>query len=178
MNGPSGNRDLGNLFPAVDNDDGSAYQSIVGNVLVYGGAKNYLGNDKRWLDNLILFPERWSGDPCAQLWGGENHFFENNTCVTNTSWPLGLDGTAKGFKCRIDWTDKDNEMRVARTEQNTYYMTGTWSLSCGNATSDQHVFSLAEMQAHGRCIGTVTNDLASLSPSSLEAMVSAKLAGL
>ena len=39
MNGPSGNRDLGNLFPAVDNDDGSAYMSIANNVFVYGGAK-------------------------------------------------------------------------------------------------------------------------------------------
>ena len=27
MNGPSGNRDLGNLWPTIDNDDGSAYFS-------------------------------------------------------------------------------------------------------------------------------------------------------
>ena len=48
MNGPSGNRDLGNMFPAIDNDDGSAYYRMVRNVLVYGGAKNYLGHDKIW----------------------------------------------------------------------------------------------------------------------------------
>lgn len=47
MNGPSGNRNLGNLFPAVDNDDGSSYFYISDNFLVYGGAKNYLGHDKR-----------------------------------------------------------------------------------------------------------------------------------
>ena len=58
MNGPSGNRDLGNLFPTIDNDDGSAYFSAARNVLIYGGVKNYLGHDKRWVDNLILFPDR------------------------------------------------------------------------------------------------------------------------
>ena len=41
MNGPSGNRDLGNLFPAVDNDDGSAYYLIKSNVAAYGGFKNF-----------------------------------------------------------------------------------------------------------------------------------------
>lgn len=46
MNGPSGNRDLGNLFPSVDNDDGSAYFRIAQNVVAYGGFKNYLGHDK------------------------------------------------------------------------------------------------------------------------------------
>jgi hypothetical protein len=24
----------------------------------YGGMKNYLGHDKRWVENLILFPDR------------------------------------------------------------------------------------------------------------------------
>ena len=175
MNGPSGNRDLGNLFPAIDNDDGSAYQSIVDNVLVYGGGKNYLGNDKRWLRNLIIFPERWSGDPCAQLWGGEMHFFVNNTCVTNSSEPLGLDGTSKGFKCRIDWQDGDNLKRVAYAASNTYFMSGPWSLYCGNATSDSHLFTLAEMQEHGRSLGTSVRAVADLSVEALAKMVTAKL---
>lgn len=68
INGPSGNRDLGNLFPTVDNDDGeggqlpfaslcglqvcctpnagSAYYWIAENVVYAGGFKNYLGHDK------------------------------------------------------------------------------------------------------------------------------------
>jgi hypothetical protein len=24
----------------------------------YGGMKNYLGHDKRWVENLIVFPDR------------------------------------------------------------------------------------------------------------------------
>ena len=36
---------------------------------VFSG-KNYLGHDKRWADNLIVFPDHWAGDPCVQIWGG------------------------------------------------------------------------------------------------------------
>ena len=59
MNGPSGNRNLGNLFPTIDNDDGSSYYYMSNNFLVYGGAKNYLGHDKIWISNLFLHPGRW-----------------------------------------------------------------------------------------------------------------------
>ena len=34
------------MFPAVDNDDGSAYYWIASNVVAYGGFKNFIGNDK------------------------------------------------------------------------------------------------------------------------------------
>ena len=72
MNGPSGNRDLGNLFPAVDNDDGSAYYEMSSNAVAYGGFKNFLGNDKIWRENLILYPNGRtvsSGNgPCIMAW--------------------------------------------------------------------------------------------------------------
>ena len=68
MNGPTIGH-TSSLFPFVDNDDGSAYFSIVGNVGIYGGGKNYLGHDKRWAKNLIIFPDHWAGDPCVQIWG-------------------------------------------------------------------------------------------------------------
>ncbi len=41
-------------FAAVDNDDGSAYYWIAGNVVYSGGFKNYLGHDK--VNLLILSP--------------------------------------------------------------------------------------------------------------------------
>eukprot|EP01050_Picozoa_sp_SAG11_P004905 SAG11_NODE_326_length_10708_cov_6.937035_6_plen_121_part_00 len=40
--GNPGNTGSCGLFPTIDNDDGSAYFSAEGNVLIYGGAKNYL----------------------------------------------------------------------------------------------------------------------------------------
>ena len=62
INGPSGNRDLGNLVPAVDNDDGSAYYWIAGNVVYAGGFKNYLGHDKVCVKagrvTAVLLPSR------------------------------------------------------------------------------------------------------------------------
>ena len=57
LNGPSPNRDLGNLFPAVDNDDGSERLYVSSNVAIFGGMKNYLGQDKVWDGNLIVLPE-------------------------------------------------------------------------------------------------------------------------
>ena len=152
MNGPSPNRDLGNLFPAVDNDDGSQYDTIASNiprpshglprpshgpstafhglprpshghsaafhglptdhprpstashgryytiadnVVAYGGFKNFLGNDKRWVGNLILYPNGravGSGNgPCVMAWGGANEVYENNTCVTRSAGGPGVD---------------------------------------------------------------------------------------
>lgn len=95
MNGPSGNRDLGNLFPAVDNDDGSAFYWIASNVAAYGGFKNFLGNDKVWRDNLLLYPDgRSAGEgngPCVMAWGGANEVYENNTCVTRGAAAPGVD---------------------------------------------------------------------------------------
>ena len=40
MNGPGGNRDLGNLYPTIDNDDGSQLYWVSRNVLIYGGERS------------------------------------------------------------------------------------------------------------------------------------------
>eukprot|EP00536_Pseudo-nitzschia_multiseries_P009505 jgi/Psemu1/23367/gm1.23367_g len=162
MNGPSGNRDLGNLFPTIDNDDGSSYFYIANNFLVYGGAKNYLGHDKRWISNLLVSPGRWSGDPCAQIWGGKNHHFESNTCIVSPGDPpIGLDGSMKGFTCKIDWDDPLNNLQfLGNTAGNVYYMdkSDEWGFGCGNRSSPNHFFSLKEMQSHGWELGSVIKD--------------------
>ena len=110
LNGPTIGH-TSSLFPFIDNDDGSAYFSAVGNVGIYGGGKgrvqkslhaasrvfsladrretcrglwvcqNYLGHDKHWADNLIIFPDHWAGDPCVQIWGGPEHHFVGNECI-------------------------------------------------------------------------------------------------
>jgi len=163
MNGPSGNRDLGNMFPAVDNDDGSAFYHISQNVMVYGGAKNYLGYDKIWVENFIVFPDRWGGDPCAQIWGGQHHVFENNTCiigfnrtrVKSPHEPIGLDGTMKGFDCVVDLHNKTMLPYIGMTAQNRYFtLDGDWFFYCGNATAKNHRFTLPEMQRGGWALGT------------------------
>jgi hypothetical protein len=39
-----------------DHDDGSQYVNDTGNLLVFGGCKNYEGNSKSCDHNVILFP--------------------------------------------------------------------------------------------------------------------------
>ena len=148
MNGPSGNRDLGNMFPAIDNDDGSAYFRAASNVLVYGGAKNFLGHDKVWVDNLVAFPDRWAGDPCVCAWGGEANVYENNTCVLGTATntrgqhvdPVGLDtypfsGPDWGFVCHIDLANASLARYTARYGGNSYFLPaggdGEWVFGAG-----------------------------------------------
>jgi len=159
MNGPSGNRDLGNLFPSIDNDDGSSYFYISKNLLVYGGGKNYLGHDKIWISNLFVFPGRWSGEPCAQIWGGENHLFKDNTClVAPGNPPIGLDGSMRGFACKIDWNN--GVEFVGKTTNNTYYLdqNDEWGFGCGNETAPNHWFSMEELQQHGWELGSTIRD--------------------
>ena len=175
MNGPSGNRDLGNMFPAIDNDDGSAYYRMVRNVLVYGGAKNYLGHDKIWDGNLVAFPDRWVGDPCAQLWGGAHNNFVSNRCVVGQGLaahthnasdlpaPLGLDGTAKGFQCRIDLSNATLRNHTGFTASNAYWtVNASWSFGCGNATSNSTTFTLPMLQTQGWALGSTVGDVAGL----------------
>lgn len=172
MNGPSGNRDLGNLFPTIDNDDGSSYFRIADNFMVYGGAKNYLGHDKIWISNLIVYPGRWSsGDPCAMIWAGKHHYFENNTCVvTPGNEPIGLDGSTVGFSCKIDWNDENNLEFIGRTAKNIYYVENAWTFYCGNRTSSSHSFTMKEMQQHGWETGSEARSINHITPDTLIAM--------
>jgi len=54
---------------------------------------------------------------------------------------------------------------------------GEWSWGCGNATSPNHRFTMAEMQASGEAIGSVVNKASSLTVAGLEAKAK-KLLGL
>ena len=150
------------MFPTIDNDDGSSYIYIAKNFLIYGGGKNYLGHDKVWTSNLFVYPGRWSGEPCAQIWGGKNHRFAENTCLIDKGDPpIGLDGSMKGFQCKIDWEDTENNLEfVGMTASNSYYLdrNDQWGFGCGNGTSPDHLFALEEMQEHGWELGSTVRD--------------------
>eukprot|EP00038_Savillea_parva_P001128 m.101630 g.101630 ORF g.101630 m.101630 type:complete len:913 (-) comp10400_c0_seq1:76-2814(-) len=157
MNGPSGNRDLGNLFPCVDNDDGSAYYFISKNVCVYGGMKNYLGQDKVWDQNLIVYPGRWSGDPCLCAWGGMNNRYTDNICVSNNTSPLMLDGSISGIHgCKLDFANTTLMSHVAHVQGNSYYIGANpinFTLPCG-----KHNWTWSQLQAHGLEEGSELHD--------------------
>jgi len=150
LNGPSSNRDLGNLFPAVDNDDGSAMYWIAKNLMIYGGGKNYLGNDKVWDSNLIVFPGRWSHDPCLTAWRGANEVYSNNTCITpDTDQPVYFDASLSGSTCIFNYSDPDIAKYLPHTHSNTYHTpTGLFFSGCNSN------ITLADLQKVGEEIGS------------------------
>jgi len=151
FNGPSPNRDLGNLFPAIDNDDGSSLFFSARNLLIYGGAKNYLGQDKVWDSNLIVMPGRWSGDPCLCQWGGLGHVFSNNTCVTDTDFPLALDASVEGDTCIVDYANATTAPLLATLRANTYHTaTGGYENGCAAP-----YYTLPALQALGQELGSI-----------------------
>ena len=151
FNGPSPNRDLGNLFPTIDNDDGSQYYWAAQNVLIYGGAKNYLGSDKVWDSNLIVMPGRWSGDPCLCQWGGAGHVYSNNTCVTDNDFPLALDASIEGNVCSVDYSNATTAPLLATLRGNTYHtQSGAYNNGC-----EAPYYTLAALQALGQELGSV-----------------------
>ena len=167
MNGPS-RSPVADYFVAIDNDDGSSYYYIAKNFLVYGGGKNYLGNDKLWISNLFVYPGIWS---CVQLWGGKNHYFAENTCLVGPGDPpIGLDGSTLGADCLINWDDPVNNLPfVGMTANNTYYLDVNyeWGFGCGNGTSPDHFFSMDELQKHGWELGSLVKDSNLLQPDAI-----------
>ena len=185
MNGPTIGH-TSSLFPFVDNDDGSAYFSIVGNVGLYGGGKNYLGHDKHWADNLIIFPDHWAGDPCVQIWGGPEHHFIGNECVvgmgmgagddsppgtTSLPDPIGLDSGSTGG-CKVDWNNASLKDQIGHVHSNTYWtQDGEWSFGCGNATSGDHRFTMEDLHAAGEAEGSTVKQAGGLTVAMLEKKV-------
>ena len=148
-NGPNGNKGSGNLFPTIDNDDGSRMYSIIDNVLIYGGTKNYLGDDKIWNNNLIIFPSHWpGGGQCITAWSGQYHIFENNQCIFNYVNPLGY------LACNpYDWNQSSKQMPFGKN--NTIFVPKSdFKFYCGNQT-----WSLKELQSKGWEIGSTVQDI-------------------
>ena len=144
MNGPSPNRDLGNLFPCIDNDDGSQKYFISGNVCVYGGFKNYLGQNKKWVNNLITYPDRFSGDACLTQWGGEEHTYANNTCITKNNQPQYSTSSVMGDQCIFNYSDATTSAFLPLTHNNIYMTPdGTFSQGCDT------LYDLTQLQSIG-----------------------------
>lgn len=148
-NGPSANRDLGNLWPCVDNDDGSQLFFIKNNLVIYGGFKNYLGQNKKWVGNLLVFPDRWAGDPCLNQWGGQEHVYSDNECITQSSSPQFATSSVVGDECIFDYGNASVAAYLPYTHGNVYHTPdGTFSQGCDKT------YSLAELQALGQELGS------------------------
>eukprot|EP01084_Bolivina_argentea_P152678 266295_1 len=97
------------------------------NVLVFGGMKNFLGDDKIWKRNLIIFPSFWpGGGMCITAWSGLNHVFMDNQCIANFSNPLGY------IACNAsDWEHSSHLMPLGRNNS-IYTPNAQFVFDCGN----------------------------------------------
>jgi hypothetical protein len=82
----------------VDQDDGSNNQSVAFNLLLWGGAKNYLGFDKHFNGNLYLYPD--ANMPTAREAGGPLRTGFSPYCY------LGNGGAAFPANVRDTWVNE------------------------------------------------------------------------
>lgn len=137
----------------LDHDDGSSFYNDTGNVLFYGGCKNFRGNNKRCgPDNLIVYP----GIPSRSSGG--------RTCQTNDNVGFAFDEYTEN-DC-VTWDGKFYSFGTVKkrsdapfTASNRFYSpNGSWA---GTP-------SLVDLQRMGLDIGSIVRDV--LQPSTIEAM--------
>lgn len=94
----------------IDHDDGSQFYNDTKNVLLYGGAKNFLGHSKISTDNLYY--QRGNSFCAESDSGGANDVYSRNRCVVSTSNQL-----YRYSKCSPD----NINATVDLTSYNTYF---------------------------------------------------------
>jgi hypothetical protein len=131
-------------------DDGSSYYNDTGNVLFYGGCKNYRGNNKNCgPDNLIILPgidSRSSGSRACQTNDNQGFSFDtytSNDCVTQ-------DGVFYTFS-----GNPLDRLQIPFTANNRFYSP--------NAVFNYNGHNLSAVQAAGIDRGSVVRDLPPLS---------------
>jgi hypothetical protein len=103
-----------------------------------------------WDSNLVIFPDRWSGDPCLCAWGGEGHVYSNNTCITMNDSPQGFDSSVSGNTCSVNYTDPSAAPFLPTAHLNTYHTPdGTFFEGCAAP-----YYTLASLQAVGQELGS------------------------
>jgi len=103
-----------------------------------------------WDSNLIIFPGRWSGDPCLCAWGGQKHVFTNNSCVVSSDFPLSLDSSVEGDVCEMNYTDAAQAPFLPFLARNKYYtQSGAYQNGC-----QAPFYDLPALQALGQELGS------------------------
>lgn len=93
---------------------------------------------------------RWSGDPCLCAWGGQNHVYSNNTCVSGTDDPVFFDASVEGNQCIFNYSDADTALFLPKTHSNTYLTpNGVFQTGC------DIMYDLTELQELGQELGSI-----------------------
>eukprot|EP00051_Salpingoeca_urceolata_P012843 m.160025 g.160025 ORF g.160025 m.160025 type:complete len:806 (+) comp17617_c0_seq1:93-2510(+) len=132
----------------IDHDDGSCFYNDTSNVLIYGGAKNFLGHSKVSQNNLYVEVDANGFKACAlddSL--GANDLFINNKCTTNTGVMYYYS------KCN----PSNLNATVDVTYNNQFYTAQPLHFTCSKKQ-----FTLKEYQQAGYDHGSTENPLPSL----------------
>jgi hypothetical protein len=156
----------GGGFP-IDHDDGSSLYNDTWNVLLYGGAKNLLGHDKRSLNNLYVFPDVVGGGVCVVDEGpqwpdaGYGEMYCNNHCLIYNASRMrdrfAVSGATNTFGSYCDVT-RLNET-VTHTANNTYYGTGFGTLDGPSIDCNRKLVNFSEWKALGQEENSVARPL-------------------
>ena len=147
------------LWP-IDHDDGSCSYTDKNNVIVYGGAKNYLGHSKTSSDNLYIYPDivrngfETSNPACASSFStsrelprpsGWDEVWSNNVCI------IGVHKLFQFSGCSLT----NNAGLVPMSANNVFY--------APNATAyilcEGKELSLEEYQEMGYEVDSIVKDL-------------------
>jgi hypothetical protein len=171
----------GGGFP-IDHDDGSSLYKDTYNVLLYGGAKFFLGHDKRSNHNLFVFPDVVEGGTCVLDEGtqwpdaGYGESFCNNHCLIYNASRVrdrfAVTGATNTFGSHCDIA-RPNET-VTHTANNTYYGTGFGTLDGPSIDCNRKLFNFSEWQELGQEENSVARPLPT--PAQATAMARAVLA--
>ncbi len=145
----------------IDHDDGSNNYYDANNLLVWGGAKNYLGFGKTYRGNMYVFPE--ANEPTAPApalkngnpycYGGAGgaalparlrDVWANETCFTAAA------GGASLYSIDCDASHVDDGQAPLLANNSLFTADAGYAVKCGGETWD-----LAAAQAHGLDVGTV-----------------------
>ncbi len=152
---------------SIDHDDGSQFQNDDGNMLVFGGCKNYLGNHKGCVNNVILYPgtsqRSAGGHRCQTDDNGvfAEQFYEGNVCASE-------DGRVLDF---ASCTASNVNTTAHVTAHNTYLVDAGAALQgpCGTGT-------FAKWQSLGQDAGSAVAQTPSVA--ALIALGAAKVLGV
>ena len=96
-----------------------------------------------------MHPQRWSGDACLTAWGGLDHLYAYNTCLTQNGFPQAFDSSLGGDTCVMNYTDPITAPYLPQTHDNIYSTPdGSFATGCDT------MYNLAQLQAVGAELGS------------------------